>query len=116
MGAMPERSDPPARDDLTECVLDCVAEIPPGRVSTYGRVASEARLRCGRGGARNVGWILSREGATVPWWRVVTADGSPAAHKFDLQLAILTAEEVVLRSAGRVDLRVALHDFARPGA
>lgn len=106
-----DASAPEELDDLTECVLDCVAEIPDGRVSTYGRVAAEARARCGRGGARNVGQILSRYGDDVPWWRVVSASGAPALHKDSRQLALLTAEGTPMRSDTRVDLRFALHDF-----
>ena len=42
------------RSELIECVLDLVAEIPPGQASSYGRIAVEARLRCGVGSARQV--------------------------------------------------------------
>ncbi len=104
-------TEPSDLDDLTECVLDCVAEIPPGRVSTYGRVAAEARARCGRGGPRNVGQILSRHGDEVPWWRVVSASGATALHKDSRQLTLLAAEGTPMRGEARVDLRVALHDF-----
>lgn len=106
--------EPPGADDLTESVLDCVAEIPLGPVSTYGRVAAEARARCGRGGARNVGQILSRSGGQVPWWRVVSASGAPAAHHEARQLALLAEEAVPMRDERRVDLRLALHAFTIP--
>lgn len=48
-----------------------IRAIPPGEVSTYGEVAREAGYP---GAARAVGRILS-EDDTLPWWRVVAADG-----------------------------------------
>lgn len=59
--------------DYVERVLDVVADIPAGRVLTYGDVASVV----GRGGPRGVGQVMSRYGAAVPWWRVVRAGGWP---------------------------------------
>ncbi|TNU73338.1 cysteine methyltransferase [Miniimonas arenae] len=96
--------------DLVECVLDLAAEVPPGRVTTYGRLAVEARLRCGRGSARQVGRIMALHGDQVPWWRVVTASGAPAERVATRQLERLRAEGVALRGA-RVDLGAALHAF-----
>ena len=100
-------------DDLTECVLDLAAEIPPGKVSTYGRLAVEARVRCGRGTARQVGRIMATRGSEVPWWRVVSASGAPAAQVADRALPLLRADETPLRGS-RVDLTVALHVFELP--
>lgn len=105
-------SSPSSLDDLTECVLDLAAEIPPGRVSTYGRIAIEARLRCGRGSARQVGRIMATRGDEVPWWRVVSASGAPAAQVLDRALPLLR-EETPLRGR-RVDLNLALHAFDLP--
>ena len=46
--------------------------LGPGDVVTYGEVAEEA----GRpGAARAVGSLLASSGGTLPWWRVVTANG-----------------------------------------
>lgn len=96
--------------DLIECVLDVVAEIPAGRVSTYGRVGDEARLRCGRGSARQVGRIMATHGGGVPWWRVVTASGAPAEQVAERALPKLRAEGVPMRG-DRVNLAAALHRF-----
>lgn len=51
-----------------------VADIPPGRVASYGQVADLAGLP---GGARRVGRCLSRlpAGTRLPWHRVVNATG-----------------------------------------
>lgn len=49
-----------------------VAAIPAGEVVTYGEVAAEA----GRpGAARAVGRVMATSDGTLPWWRVVAADG-----------------------------------------
>lgn len=100
-------------DDFVECVLDLASEIPPGRVSTYGRVAVEARLRCGRGSARTVGRVMATRGSEVPWWRVVTASGAPTEVVRDRALVHLRAEGTPMRGS-RVDLTTALHRFALP--
>jgi alkylated DNA nucleotide flippase Atl1 len=55
-----------------------VADLSPGEVVSYREVA----CRAGRPlAARSVGSFLSRRGDTLPWWRVVHADGRVAAHK-----------------------------------
>ncbi len=63
-------------EDFTEAVLRVVESIPPGRVLTYGLIAEQV----GRGGPRQVGGVMARDGHGVPWWRVVRADGSLPAH------------------------------------
>lgn len=60
---------------FAERVLDCVRDIPAGRVLAYGDVAH----MLGEGGPRAVGTVLARFGAGVPWHRVVRADGRPPA-------------------------------------
>lgn len=73
---MPDGSEPPL--DFGGAVLLVVAAIPVGRVMTYGDVAAELASR----GARAVGRVMSTEGSSVPWWRVVRADGrAPAGHE-----------------------------------
>ena len=59
--------------EFTERVLEVVAEIPSGRVMTYGDVAAVF----GRRGARTVGMVLRDHGAGLPWWRVLRAGGHP---------------------------------------
>ena len=51
-----------------------VAQIPPGRVATYGQVA---RLLWQPHAARTVGWALRGvpDDGNVPWHRVVNAAG-----------------------------------------
>jgi methylated-DNA-protein-cysteine methyltransferase related protein len=59
-------------DDLAAAVAAVLTATSAGTVLSYGELAEEA----GRpGAARAVGRVLARHGATLPWWRVVTADG-----------------------------------------
>jgi alkylated DNA nucleotide flippase Atl1 len=60
-------------DAFAEAVLALVAEIPPGRVMSYGAIAAELGSRA----SRQVGRVMAYGGSDVPWWRVVHADGRP---------------------------------------
>ena len=82
-----------------EAVLSAVEQIPPGRVASYGDLAELV----GRGGPRLVGRVMSTQGAGVPWWRVVRADGRPAQGLEATALQRLRSEGVVLRG-DRVDM------------
>ena len=93
-----------------------IAHIPPGRVATYGQIASLAGYPRH---ARHVGQALAHvaPGLHLPWHRVVNAQGrissrggrangpqhhrgQPVEHR---QQRLLEAEGVVFR-AGRIDL------------
>lgn len=86
-------------------MLDLVGGIPLGRVSTYGAIAELAREITGRGGPRSVGFVLSRYGSGVPWWRVCAAGGRLAVHKADEQKALLRQEDVPFTPSGRVRMQ-----------
>jgi len=88
-------------DDYTEQVLSAVEEIPVGWVMTYGDLAELVG-----GGPRQIGQVMARYGAAVPWWRVVRADGQPARGHEPRALERLAAEGAPLRR-GRVELRLA---------
>ena len=97
---MPAASEPPL--DFGGAVLLVVDSIPPGRVMTYGGVAAEL----GSLGARAVGRVMATEGSSVPWWRVVRADGRPAQGLEADALARLRAEGAPLTASGdRVAMR-----------
>jgi methylated-DNA-protein-cysteine methyltransferase-like protein len=84
----------PSRADA---VIARIRDTPPGFVRAYGDVSP--------GAPRFAGTVLSGcDDQTVPWWRIVRADGSLA--KGDRQRALLEAEGVPFRGA-RVDMRVA---------
>lgn len=90
----------PVTDDDVERVRALVAAIPTGRVSTYGDLAAAAGLSS----PRIVGWIMRTDSADLPWHRVISASGRPAAHMATRQLERLRAEGVPVRD-GRVPLR-----------
>ena len=100
MTTEPDTSGRP--DDYVELVLEVVEQIPPGRVMTYGDIAE----LLGRGGPRQVGAVMSRSGAPVPWWRVIRADGQPVRGLESVALERLVAEGCPVRN-GRVQLRTA---------
>jgi methylated-DNA-protein-cysteine methyltransferase-like protein len=78
-------------------VLGRVRSIPRGCVTTYGDLSP--------GAPRFAGAVLSAcHDATVPWQRVVRADGSLA--KGERQRSLLVAEGVPFRQ-DRVDMRSA---------
>ena len=86
-------------DTLPHRILACVESIPSGRVMTYGDVAEYVGTRA----VRMVGRVLSQDGGTVPWHRVLRADGTCAEHLYDEQRQRLLSEGV--RFTGhRVDL------------
>jgi len=57
---------------FAELVLELTERIPAGRVLTYGDVAEYLE----QGGPRQVGRVMALYGGSVPWWRVVRADGA----------------------------------------
>ena len=97
----------PEPEPYDEQVIGVVLHIPPGRVMSYGDVAEFL----GAGGPRQVGQVMSRSEADLPWWRVIHADGSPPPGKESECLANLRAEATPLRAGGsRVDMRRARWD------
>ncbi|HKG17929.1 MAG TPA: MGMT family protein [Solirubrobacteraceae bacterium] len=80
-----------------DAVLERIRGIPPGFVRAYGDVSP--------GAPRFAGALLSEyHDPTVPWHRVVRADGSLA--KGERQRRRLAAEGVPFQG-GRVDMRLA---------
>ncbi|WP_043673385.1 MGMT family protein [Clavibacter michiganensis] len=94
--------------EYTDRVLEVVAEIPSGRVMTYGDVAAVF----GRRGARAVGMVLRYHGSGLPWWRVLRAGGHPPTGLADEARTRYEAEGTPLLTAPtdagyRVDLEAA---------
>lgn len=75
-------------------------------MTTYGAIADAVAVAVG-GGPRQVGAVMARDGGSVPWWRVVRADGSLPAHLADDARSHHLAEGTPLRPSGRVDLAAA---------
>lgn len=74
--ATTEQPNPPDDDkqDFFERVWDVVAQIPPGKVTTYGDIAEYLGTRSA---ARSVGWALNAAvGSGLPCHRVVNRFGA----------------------------------------
>src|SRR4051794_194727 len=91
---------------FAERVLTVVEAVPAGWVFTYGDVSEWL----GESSARAVGVILATYGSDVPWWRIVRADGRPAAIGDPSARERLRAEGVPFTDEHRVDLTRARWD------
>ena len=107
-----------------ERVYEVVARVPRGKVVTYGQIALHLGMPQG---ARAVGWAMRQCPGSLPWHRVVNAQGelwasfdsrhsygesklahSKGAHPeyCPLQRSLLEEEGVSFLADGRVDLGV----------
>lgn len=80
-------------------VLDIVARVPVGRVTTFGTIATE--LECS---PRHVAFVLARlpDDVDVPWQRVVSAGGRLAPGEVGNEQRLRLLEEGLRVEAGRV--------------
>lgn len=96
------------RNEMRRAFYSFIAQIPRGRVATYGQIAQLAGYP---GRARQVGYALAGmpDGLDLPWHRVINAQGrvSPrtASEFHRMQRDMLVAEGVPF-CEGRVDLQV----------
>jgi methylated-DNA-protein-cysteine methyltransferase-like protein len=86
-------------NDLAARILACVESIPAGQVMSYGDVAEYV----GASSPRIVGRVLALDDGSVPWHRVLRADGSLAPHLYTEQRQRLLGEGVRFRG-DRVDM------------
>lgn len=95
-----------------QAIWDIIAQIPRGKVMTYGSVAQAAGLP---GRARQVGYALRHAPDDLPWFRVLGAGGKivfpPGSRGYAEQTRRLTSDGVKV-AGGRVD-RAALFDPLR---
>jgi methylated-DNA-protein-cysteine methyltransferase-like protein len=85
-----------------EQVYAVVAQIPYGRVISYGQIA---RMLGRPRAAREVGWALSGCPEELPWQRVVMADGSVTGGEHrEIRRGRLLEEGVAFLANGRVDM------------
>ncbi|HEU5011843.1 MAG TPA: MGMT family protein [Roseiflexaceae bacterium] len=99
---------------LYETIYTVVAEVPHGKVATYGDIAAIVGGGCD---ARTVGYALNelpegREQA-VPWQRVINREGGISTRGLR-QRELLEAEGVAFDAQGRVIM--ARCRWAGPGA
>lgn len=82
-----------------------VRQIPAGKVSTYGDIASIV----GDCTARMVGYAMAAANETVPWHRVINAQGKISLRGGDgaeRQRARLEEEGIHFSSEGKINLRL----------
>ena len=103
--------------EYAEAVLDVVDSVPPGRVTTYGRVAALLSGAGLGGSARTVGAVMASHGAAVAWWRVCPVSGAPPAHPREAVQRWEDEGTPVRRGSGsvRVDVAAALSELRLPG-
>jgi methylated-DNA-protein-cysteine methyltransferase related protein len=99
------------RDELEEFsdrVYWLVAQVPPGRVVTYGQIALYAGSARA---ARAVGTLMRNSlsnGVDIPWHRVINASGGISFKgdlaRAELQRRLLEEEAVVFGGNGRCEL------------
>ncbi len=93
--------------ERAERITATIADIPFGRVASYGQVADIAGVTRG---ARQVGYVLRHlpDGHDLPWHRVITASGRIAFPEgspgFREQVRRLGNEDVLVKK-GRVDMK-----------
>jgi len=97
-----------AAPSFDQRVYAAVAQIPCGRLATYGQIAE---LIGAYGCARQVGWALRRLRlpSAVPWHRVVNARGQVSmtlsrAGSDWIQRQLLIAEGIPVDTAGTLEL------------
>lgn len=89
-------------DSFFQSVYAIVARIPYGSVVSYGDIARA--LGCPRR-ARFVGFAMRTCPESLPWHRVVMADGTVTGGDFaPVRRALLEAEHVPFLPDGRVDI------------
>lgn len=99
-------------DGFFEEVYSIVAQIPCGKVMSYGQIAKALdRPRS----ARMVGWAMRRCPEGLPWHRVIKSDGTIASGVLpDLGRDLLAAEGVTFLDDGRVDMEACRWEAAPP--
>ena len=88
-----------------ECVFEIVRRIPTGQVMTYGQLAEIL----GEGyTARTVGFAMHAADESVPWHRVINAQGACSTGRvvlpMNMQQRMLEAEGIEFNAHDRCDL------------
>jgi methylated-DNA-protein-cysteine methyltransferase related protein len=107
---------PPKRELFNQQVWALVRQIPPGKVSTYGQIASFLPPPPGMDpksylafGARWVGGAMAACPQGVPWQRVINSQGKISLRPGgggSNQREMLEEEGIVFDDHDRVDLKV----------
>ena len=94
-----ELHQPPDIMSIITDVSEAVIAIPAGFVASYGDIGK----RIGAG-PRQVGRAMRLLDGSVPWWRVVYADGTPASCHGRRALGLLIDDGTPILGA-RVDMK-----------
>jgi methylated-DNA-protein-cysteine methyltransferase related protein len=110
----PRFTSPPDPEAFKRQVWEIVRHIPPGRVTTYGKVAAMISPPSGMNlkdylafGARWVGGAMASCPDDVPWQRVINAQGKISVRRGEgavLQKQLLEDEGVKFDDKDRVNL------------
>jgi alkylated DNA nucleotide flippase Atl1 len=84
---------------IVQDVREAVTAIPSGYVASYGDIGESIGA-----GPRQVGRAMSQLDGSVPWWRVVYADGTPASCHSGRAPELLRDEGTPMVAA-RVDMK-----------
>ncbi len=109
-----KKKKPSKKKDFFDKVYDVVAQIPYGKVATYGDIAEACGIRSS---ARTVGWALnSSKGSNLPCHRVVNRFGALTGKmhfgSYDMMEELLLSEGIKFDK----DSCVILEDFLwKPG-
>jgi methylated-DNA-protein-cysteine methyltransferase-like protein len=105
---------PAAKEHFYQCVWKIVRLIPPGKVTTYGHIASYIPCPAGvtpeeyqEHRARWVGKAMNASPDDVPWQRVINSQGKISFRQSsDRQHRLLEAEGVLFDTRERVNLQL----------
>jgi methylated-DNA-protein-cysteine methyltransferase-like protein len=107
---------PPKREAFNQKVWELVRQIPPGKVSTYGKIAALIPPPPGMDpksylafGARWVGGAMAACPHDVPWQRVINSQGKVSLRPGSggsNQREMLESEGVIFDDRHRVDLKI----------
>ena len=109
-------TSPPDREYYNHLVWELVHQVPEGKVTTYGFIASLIPPPAGMEprdyqawGARWVGGAMAACPASVPWQRVISAQGKISLRPGsggNRQRELLEAEGILFDERGKIDLTV----------
>ena len=107
---------PPKKEEFNQKVWALVRQIPPGKVSTYGKIAALLPPPPGMDvkaylafGARWVGGAMASCPQDVPWQRVINSQGKVSLRPTgggEQQRELLEIEGVEFDEHDRVDLKI----------
>jgi methylated-DNA-protein-cysteine methyltransferase-like protein len=112
----PSFTSPPDQALFNSQVWDIVRQIPPGKVASYGQVASFVPIPIGMNpkdyhvfSPRWVGGAMANCPPDVPWQRVVNGEGKislPPSRGGTQQRELLEEEGIVFDAKDRINLKV----------